>query len=280
MKKRVIAVHDISCIGRCSLTVALPILSAAGIETSCVPTAVLSTHTGEFEGYTFRDLTDDIQPIVNHWKNLGIKTDAIYTGYLGSFHQLEIVENMIKSYKEDAPFVLIDPVMADFGRLYTSFDKKFVEGMKKFCRHADMIVPNLTEASLLLEKDYIAQGYDRAYIKDTLKRLCELGPRYSVISGVSLEDGKTGAAAYDSEKDEFCYHTAPLVEGFYYGTGDVFASALLGAVMNGKSVYTSIKTAVEFTVRCIVRTHESGADVRYGVDFEPELYGYIKALRD
>jgi pyridoxine kinase len=278
MKKRVIAVHDISCIGRCSLTVALPVLSAAGVETSVLPTAVLSTHTGEFHGYTFRDLTDDMFPIINHWKTLGIKADAIYTGYLGSFRQLEIVEGLIKEQKKNGAFILIDPVMADFGKLYTSFDHSFVDGMRDFCRNADMIVPNLTEASLLVGEQYKMSGYDQDYIKTILRKLCALGPRFAVLSGVSFDEGRTGAAAYDAETGEFSYFDTELVEGFYYGTGDVFASALLGAVMNGKSIYDAIKMAVEFTVKCIIRTHRSGADVRYGVDFEPELYGYVKAL--
>ena len=272
------AVHDISCIGRCSLTVALPILSAAGIETSVIPTAVLSTHTGEFSGYTFRDLTDDIAPICEHWKSLGIGAKAIYTGYLGSYHQLEIVERLISDFKCEDTFVLIDPVMGDAGKLYSRIDEKFIGGMKKLCSMADMIVPNITEAAMLTGSEYIARGYDENYIKNLLKKLSLLGPRYSVLSGVSFESGKNGSAAYDREKDEYSFFFSEHIDGFYYGTGDIFASTLLGAVLNGKTVSQAIEIAVDFTIGAIKRTYEAKTDKRYGVLFEKELPKYIKAL--
>ena len=277
-RNRVIAVHDISCVGRCSLTVALPILSAAGIETSVIPTAVLSTHTGEFSGYTFRDLTDDIAPIGEHWKSLGLGAKAIYTGYLGSYHQLEIVKQLISDFKSDDTFVLVDPVMGDAGKLYSRIDEKFVSGMKKLCSMADMIVPNITEAAMLTDSEYIAHGYDENYIKDLLKKLSLLGPRYSILSGVSFEEGKHGSAAYDSEKDEFSFFFSEHIDGFYYGTGDIFASAILGATLNGKTVSEAIKIAVDLTIGAIKRTHEAKTDKRYGVLFEKELPSYIKAL--
>ncbi len=277
-KKRVIAVHDISCIGRCSLTVALPVLSAAGVETSVIPTAVLSTHTGGFEGFTFKDLTDEIEPILNHWKTLGIKADSIYTGYVGSHRQLEILSRFTDAFRTDKTFVLVDPVMGDAGRFYTAIDDRFVDGMRNLCAKADLIVPNLTEASMLLGTPYVSDGYDESYIKETCKKLCALGPRYAVISGVSFCKGTTGAAAYDSETDTFSYYSCQQIEGFYHGSGDVFASAILGAVLNGKTVGDSLKIAVDFTLKCICRTHDYGTDTRYGLDFEQELGGYIKML--
>lgn len=277
-KNRVIAVHDISCVGRCSLTVALPILSAAGLETSVIPTAVLSTHTGEFSGYTFRDLTDDIEPICEHWRSLGLGARSIYTGYLGSYRQLEIVEKLIADFKESDTFVLVDPVMGDAGKLYSLIDEKFVGGMKKLCSMADMIVPNITEAAMLTDSEYIGHGYSKEYIKELLKKLSLLGPRYSVLSGVSFEKGKNGSAAYDRETGEFSFFFSDHVDGFYYGTGDVFASALLGAILNEKSVLDSIKIAVDFTIGAIRRTYAAGTDKRYGVHFESELPSYIRAL--
>ena len=277
-KNRVIAVHDISCVGRCSLTVALPILSAAGLETSVIPTAVLSTHTGEFSGYTFRDLTDDIEPICEHWRSLGIGARSIYTGYLGSYRQLEIVEKLIADFKESDTFVLVDPVMGDAGKLYSLIDEKFVGGMKKLCSMADMIVPNITEAAMLTDSEYIGHGYSKDYIKELLKKLSLLGPRYSVLSGVSFEKGKNGSAAYDRETGEFSFFFSDHVDGFYYGTGDVFASALLGAILNEKSVSDSIKIAVDLTIGAIRRTYAAGTDKRYGVHFESELPSYIRAL--
>lgn len=279
-KKRVIAVHDISCIGRCSLTVALPIISAAGIETSVIPTAVLSTHTGGFPEFTYRDLTDDMCPIIEKWKKLGITTDAIYTGYLGSEKQLSIVENLISDFAKKDTFVLVDPVMGDAGKLYATFDKSFVSGMKNLCKKADMIVPNLTEATMMFDEEYIAEGYSEEYIKNILVKLSSLGPRYCVLSGVSFKPKTTGAYAYDKLENKFTYYSTELVEGFYHGSGDVFASALIGAFMNGKTVGESMKIAVDFTVDCIKETYKSGADTRYGLDFEQRLFGYIKTLKE
>ena len=212
MQKRVLAVHDISCVGKCSLTVALPILSAAGIEASVLPTAVLSTHTGGFEGYTFRDLTEDIRPISAHWKSLNLKIDAVYTGYLGSFEQLTLVSELIRDFRRPDSVVLVDPVMADNGKLYPLFTMDFVAGMRKLCGIADIIVPNLTEAALMLGEEY-RESYDRAYIETTLKKLAAIGPRKVVLSGVSFEPNKLGAAAYDSATDTISYYFAERVGG-------------------------------------------------------------------
>lgn len=279
MQKRVVAAHDISCVGRCSLTVALPILSAVGLETSVLPTAILSTHTGGFQGYTYRDLTEDIIPIVEHWKTLDLRTDAIYTGYLGSFEQLDIINRVFDMLATDDTVILIDPVMADNGVLYSGFSADFPKGMAKLCSRADIIVPNLTEAALMLGEEYVGGGYDRAYIEGLLKRLSRLGPKKTVLSGVSFEKGKLGAAAYDAEKDEYCYYFGEEVDGYFHGTGDVFASALLSAYMNGKSLQDTIKTAVDFTVGCIRRAVAAGLDTRYGVIFEEELPSLIAAVR-
>ena len=152
MQKRVAAIHDISCLGRCSLTVALPIISAAGIECSVLPTAVLSTHTGGFTGFTYRDLTDDILPIADHWRELGIGFDALYTGFLGSFGQIAIVSELFERFKTDENIVLVDPVMADNGELYKIFPPDFPSGMRKLCEQATVIIPNITEAISLSDR--------------------------------------------------------------------------------------------------------------------------------
>ena len=277
MQKRVLAVHDISCVGKCSLTVALPIISAAGIETSVLPTAVLSTHTGGFEGYTFRDLTEDIRPISAHWKSLNLQMDAVYTGYLGSFEQLTLVSELIRDFRRPDTVVLVDPVMADNGKLYPLFTMDFVAGMRKLCGIADIIVPNLTEAALMLGEEY-RESYDRAYIEATLKKLAAIGPRKVVLSGVSFEPDKLGAASYDSATDTISYYFAERVDGYYHGTGDVFGSALLAAVMNGFSLADSIRVAVEYTVGAIRRTKAAGTDIRYGVDFENEIPNLLRLL--
>ncbi len=172
-QKRIVAIHDISCFGRCSLTVALPIISAFGIETSIIPTAVLSTHTGGFSDFTYRDLTDDILPIVNHWKSLGLNFDAIYTGFLGSFEQIDIIDQVFELLKTPQTLIIVDPVMADNGELYKIFPKDFPKGMKKLCQKADILIPNLTEAALLLDEPYKPGPYTKEYID--VKKLCLQG---------------------------------------------------------------------------------------------------------
>jgi len=271
MQKRVVAIHDISCVGRCSLTVALPVLSAAGIETSVLPTAMLSTHTGGFTDFTYRDLTDEIMPIVKHWQSLNLRVDSIYTGYLGSPEQVDMVEQIFEIFRCEDMLILVDPVMGDHGRLYATFTEEYAAKMARLCAKADIIVPNLTEAAFMLGRPYISSGYDRAYIEDTLKELAALGPKMVILSGVSFEEGRVGAASYESETGEIAYYFADEIEGRYHGTGDVFASVLLGAILNGKSASQAIEIAVSITVECIRRTKEAGTDVRYDVAFEPVI---------
>ncbi len=278
IQKKALAIHDISCVGRCSLTVALPILSAAGIETAILPTAVLSTHTGGFTGYTFRDLTEDIPSIVEHWKTLGRHYDAVYTGYLGSFRQLALVEEIFDTMTDQSTLRFVDPVMADNGKLYPGFTEEFAAGMKKLCEKADVVVPNITEASLMLEIPY-REEYDKAYIEDLLRNLTAMGPRMAVLTGVSFEKGKLGAAAYDKEEGRFYYYFGEEVEGYFHGTGDVFGSALLAALLSDRSLSEAIRVAVDFTLGSILRTKAEGTEARYGVDFEHGL-GTISALSE
>ncbi|MDD2363029.1 MAG: pyridoxamine kinase [Oscillospiraceae bacterium] len=277
-QKRVAAIHDISCFGRCSLTVALPILSAAGIETSVIPTAVLSTHTGGFEGFTYRDLTQDIRPISKHWQSLGLEFDALYSGFLGSFEQLEIVSALFDDFKKNDNIIFVDPVMADNGKLYSVFPPEFPDGMAKLCRKADIILPNMTEAAFLLGQTYKPGPYTPDYIEAVLKELSNLGPKMVVLTGVCTENHQLGAAVYDSRTGSIGYEFSPLVDGFYHGTGDVFASALLAALLNDFDLLQSARVAVDFTVESIKRTKEAGTDVRFGVDFENSIPNLIKAL--
>ncbi|MDD4475149.1 MAG: pyridoxamine kinase [Eubacteriales bacterium] len=279
-QKRIAAIHDISCFGRCSLTVALPIISAAGIETSAIPTAVLSTHTGGFSGYTFRDLTDDIMPIVKHWKKVGIDFDAIYTGYLGSFEQIDIISDIFDIYKKRGTFIAVDPVMGDHGKLYSLFPDNFPDGMKKLCAKADLIVPNMTEALLLLGESYKEGPYSKDYIISLLKRLSEIGAKQVVLTGVYLEDGKLGAASYDKGTDKVNIALSEKIDGFYHGTGDVFASALVAALMSGLSLQASTVIAVNFTVGSIKRTKAAETDVRFGVNFEEGLMELVESIKN
>ena len=272
VQKRVAAIHDISCFGRCSLTVALPIISAVGIETSVVPTAVLSTHTGGFSGFTYRDLTDDILPIADHWQSLNLAFDALYTGFLGSFKQIDIIEELFGRFKTKDNVIRVDPVMADNGKLYAIFPDDFPQGMRKLCAKADIIVPNLTEASLLLGQPYREGPYEDEYIENILVSLSELGPKQVVLTGVFFDDDRLGAAAYDRRTDEITYALADIIPGYYHGTGDVFASVLLAALLKGNSLEHAARIAVDFTVGSIKRTQQAKTDVRYGVDFEQGLF--------
>lgn len=278
MQKRVVAVHDISCFGRCSLTVALPVLSAVGIETSIIPTAILSTHTGGFTDFTFRDLTDDILPIAEHWKSLNIEFDAIYTGYLGSFRQLDIVSKLFDMYSEKGALVFVDPVMADSGKLYTPFTQDFQKGMAKLCSKADVIIPNITEAVMMLGEEYCDGPYTKDYIEDLLKKLIGLGPKKVVLTGVYFDNNQVGAATYDGLTNKVSYVLSDRIPGYYHGTGDVFASALLGTLLNDCDLYTAAKVAVNYTTDSIRRSYNDKTDVRFGVNFEYGLGDLSKLI--
>ncbi|MDR0543445.1 MAG: pyridoxamine kinase [Dysgonamonadaceae bacterium] len=277
--KRIAAIHDISGFGKCSLTVALPVLSAAGIETSVLPTAVLSTHTGGFTGFTYRDLTEDIAPITAHWKSLDIRFDAIYTGFLGSFEQLDLITRFFETFKTKDTTILVDPVMADNGELYKIFSPEFALGMRKLCEKADIIVPNLTEAALLIDEKYNPGPYTEAYIDDLLKKLSAIGPKKIVLTGVFFNDEELGAATYDAVTGETAYIFEKRIPGYYHGTGDVFGSALLSALMNDFSLNESAAVAVRFTASAIRKTAAAGTDVRFGVNFEHCIPEFLKDLR-
>jgi pyridoxine kinase len=275
-QKRALAVHDISCVGKCSLTVALPIISAAGIEVAVLPTAVLSTHTGGFTGYTFRDLTGDLIPIAEHWERLGITFDAIYTGYLGSYSQIGLIKELIGRFGKNA-LVLVDPVMAENGRLYSGFDAGFPSGMAELCKMADIVVPNLTEAALMLNEPYADGPFTEDYINGLVRRLGKAFGGKVVLTGVSFDKTRLGAAYYDSVSGELGYAMNTRIEGFFHGTGDIFGSVLLSGFLNGLSFKDTVQTAVDFTVDSIKLT-ESGREQRYGVRFEAALPGLIKKL--
>ena len=273
-QKRAVAIHDISCFGRCSLTVALPILSAAGIETPVIPTAVLSTHTGGFTGFTYRDMTEDIRPVVEHWMRLGLGFDAIYTGYLGSIEQVELIRQVIDLLRGEQALVVVDPVMGDLGVLYAGFPEGFPQEMRTLCAKADVVVPNLTEAALLLDRPYTERP-DAECVHALLHGLCDdLGARSAVLTGVSLTAGELGAATYDADNGAQSYAGAASVKGMYHGSGDVFSSALVAGLVRGLSLAEAAERAVTFTVEAIRRTHAAGTEPRYGLNFEAGLAAF------
>ncbi len=263
--KRILTIQDISCVGKCSLTVALPIISAAGVEAAILPTAVLSTHT-MFKGFTCKDLDDQLLPIARHWKSEGLTFDAFYTGYLASAQQIEKVIAIIDSLNRGNDLVIIDPAMADNGRLYPAFDSDFPHEMAKLCAKADYVLPNITEACLLTDTPYRAE-YDRAFAENTVRKLASQGAKKVVLTGAAF-DGKYGVLLYNSETDSFRMYEQEKIDAIFHGTGDIFSSTFTGALMRGMSEEDSAAAAADFTAECIRITKQSSDANWYGVDFE------------
>ncbi len=275
-QKRIAAIHDISGLGKCSLTVALPICSAAGLETAVIPTAVLSTHTGGFKDYTFCDLTDQILPIAKHWKQNGFLFDAFYTGYLGSEQQADLVVEAINMLKSEKTVIICDPAMADNGNLYAGFSGTFPFAMLKVCCAADIILPNITEACLLLGKEFCQGPYTKEYIEDIIYSLYEKCNAKVVLTGVYFDNDTLGAACYDGEKINYIFNKK--INRFFHGTGDVFASCFTAAFLNGKSLNAAVEVAVNFTCDCINTTVEDEDRREYGVCFEKQIPTLLKYL--
>lgn len=269
-QRRVLAVHDISCVGRCSLTVALPVLSAMGFEVSLLPTSILSTHTGGFEGYTCRDLSMDMNPVADHWRALGLQFDAIFTGWLGTHRHVEHLDHLLNAVGAGAELI-VDPVMGDNGRLYATLDNAYADAMREYCARAEVLLPNITEAAILTGTDYPYPGYNRAWVGDMLKRLTDMGPRVAVLTGVTLKPGRIGAAALDRRAGRIVFFDDAFIPGMWHGAGDVFASVLVGAHLRGAPLDRALRQAVAFTARCIRRTRDAGTDERLGLQFEPGL---------
>ena len=265
--KRIVTIQDISCFGKCSITVALPLISAMGIECAIIPTSVLSTHTGGFEGFTFRDLSDDISKIKEHWKKYNLEFDTIYTGYLGSKEQIDSVIDFIDDFKKESTLVFVDPAMADKGKLYTGFNSEFPSHMARLCSKADIIVPNITEASFMLDIPY-TESYDEEYIKDVLKKLCGLGCKKAVLTGISFEKSTQGVVYYDSETNEYYSYFNENIPASFHGTGDTFSSVLAGALSLGMNHEKALQIAVDFTVKTIKETIPYREKHNYGTMFE------------
>ena len=272
--KRILTIQDISCLGKCSLTVALPILSAMGIETVILPTAVLSTHT-MFPDFTVKDLTDQLMPIVSHWKSQNVEFDAIYTGYLGSAEEIAITEKIFDLFSGATTF--IDPVMADNGKLYPAFDEKYAALNAGLCGRADIIVPNITEACFMTGMDY-REEYDEAYILELLDKLSHLGAKLVVVTGVFLSAGKTGVYGLDTETGDYFIYQNDRVDASYHGTGDIFASVAVGGMIRGLSREKAFALAADYTADTIRETLSNPRKPWYGVDFETTLPLLVKRL--
>ena len=272
--KKVLTIQDISCVGQCSLTVALPILSACGLETAILPSAILSTHTAGFTGYTFRDLTDDIPGIVDHWRREGIGFDAIYSGYLGSARQIEYVKAIMASMGKPGCISTADPAMADNGRLYPAFDMAYVFEMKSLCAAADIILPNITEACFLTGTEY-REAYTEDYTIGLLDKLEAMGCRSIVLTGVGYAPGSTGVLVRSDGGTRHYEHR--LIPGGCHGTGDIFASAFVGALTRGKPIFDAARIAADYTVLCIENT-QGDSSHWYGAKFETALPQLMEML--
>ena len=274
--KRVLTIQDISCLGKCSLTIALPVISAMGAETVILPTAVLSTHT-MFKNFTYKDLSDQLEPITAHWKAEDIRFDAIYTGYLGTAEQIDQMKALFRTFRSKNTVVVVDPVMADNGKLYPAFDMHYVEKNAELCAEADIIVPNITEAAFMTGMEY-REEYDESYIKEMLMKLNAFGAKISVLTGVSLEEGKTGVMGYDRENDEYYLYQNRRIDAAYHGTGDLFSSTCVGALMRGKDWKEAMRLAADYTAHTIEVTLQNPDKPWYGVDFESTLPDLLKEL--
>lgn len=271
--KRILTIQDISCIGQCSMTVALPILSACGHETCILPTAVLSTHTGGFGKPVVHHLAGDLCGMAEHWRSQDITFDAILVGYLGSIPAIECAAHIMETMRAPGGVVIVDPAMADHGKLYSGFDDRYAKAMGELCSRADIILPNITEAAMLTGMEY-QESYDEAYIQRLMNGL---DGKTVVMTGVGFQPGQTGAAIRTADGISYYHHDR--VGKNYHGTGDIFASCFTGALMQGKEIREAVKLAADFTCRCIRNTHADPAHW-YGVKFETALPWLMGVLID
>lgn len=273
--KRILTIQDISCFGQCSLTVALPILSACGVETVILPSAVLSTHTGGFTGFTFRDLSDDIPKISEHWQKEGIDFDAIYTGYLGSVKQIDMVTDIFNTFSAKKKCIkIVDPAMADNGKLYYGFDEVYASEMARLCRNADIVIPNITEACFITGIEY-KENYDEAYVMSILDALDKDGMKNIVLTGIGYDEDTTGVVIKIG--DCIKHYTHRRFKQGTHGTGDVFASAFSGALLRGNDEYESARIAADYTLRCIENS-VGDENHKYGAKFETAIPYLIELL--
>ena len=273
--KKVAAIHDLSGYGRASLTTIIPILSNMKVHVCPVPTAILSTHTGGFEGYSFIDLTDYMQEHIAHWKRLDLDFDCIYSGFLGSPKQIEIVADFIDYFGKKSKFIVVDPVMGDNGKLYSTMDNEMVVGMRNLTKKADIITPNFTEVMYLLGKEY-DKNIDIEKVKEYLKELSNMGPKIVIATSVpeieeNKMDKKTSVVAYDRENDVFWRVSCRYIPASYPGTGDAYTSVVIGSLLQGDSLPMAIERGVQFITQCIMASYGFKYPKKEGVLLEKML---------
>ncbi|MDP4132902.1 MAG: pyridoxamine kinase [Bacillota bacterium] len=275
-QKRLLTIQDLSCFGKCSITVALPIISALGVETVVLPTAILSSHTG-FNEYTFMPMEDEIEKISKHWVKEKLSFDAIYVGYIGNIHLIELVCEIIDKFKQKDTVVLIDPAMADNGKLYKGFDEYYVKELYKLCYKADILTPNITEAMLLTGMSP-NNSYDSGTIETVLKKLSEISNKI-IVTGVQLYD-KIYTYGYEKSLGSPVKIGADKIEGTFCGAGDVFSSSFIGSYLKDYNFKASLNTACKYVNDCIDDTLKFGSPSNYGLVFENRLGNIIKYYND
>ncbi len=274
MEKRVLTIQDTSCVGQCSLTVALPILSVCGIETAILPSALLSTHTSGFTGFTVLDLTNEFPKIMQHWKKENITFDGVYTGYVLA-SQIDYIREICNTFNKGVK--IIDPVMADHGSFYYGFDKAFAQKMCSLCYGADVILPNLTEAAFLLDEECVLNGYDERYIEQLCERLTKkLSVKTVVLTGVSFSEDKLGVCVYENGRADY-YFTEKITKNFH-GTGDIYSSAFVAGYVLGKTAMDSASIAADYTVEAMKLTMPYQNEHNYGVFFEKAMPVLLQKL--
>ena len=273
--KIIVTVQDISCLGKCSLTVALPIISAMGTEAVILPTAVLSTHT-MFKGFTCKDLSDQIDPIAEHWAKEGFTFDAIYTGYLASAPQINQMIDFFERFGKNC-LKVVDPAMGDNGKLYPAFDVAFAREMAKLCAKADIVLPNLTEACFMLDLPY-SETPTKEFVYDVLKKMTDLGAKKALLTGVGFDEEHLGVVGYDAETGTYFEYFNEKVPAKYHGTGDIFSSCVVGALMAGKTLEEASAIAADFTSESIRVTLADKGEHWYGVHFEEVIPALVKRM--
>ena len=268
--KKLLTVQDISCVGKCSLTVALPIISSMGVECQILPTSLLSTHTA-FKSYSFLDLTDEMNVILNEFEKNGFSFDLIYSGYLGSIRQIDILKGIVNKYRSDKCLYICDPAMGDYGKLYKGFDVLFAKHMLELCKCSDVIVPNITEACYMLDIEY-KEKMSEEDIVNILYKFKECGIKNVLLTGVSFEEDKLGIALFDGK--EIHYHFNPKINANFHGSGDTFASVFSGALLNNKTMLESAILASKFVCKAIECTLNEKDHNEYGLNFEQAI-GYL-----
>lgn len=263
---RVIAIHDLSGFGRCSLSVILPTLSAMKVQVCPVPTAVLSTHTGGLGDVVFRDHTDYLLPTLAHYQQLKLEFECVYSGFLGSLEQIDHCLAYYAAYPN--ALAVVDPVMGDHGRPYRTYTPEMCGRMKELAAVASLITPNLTEACILLGEPYPTAPLRHFEVKSLLARLSELGPRYVALTGVEMADGAIANLGFDRERGDYWRVDCVYVPASYPGTGDIFASVLVGSILGGDSLPMAMERATRFLEIVIRTTFSYGSDTRYGVMLE------------